>query len=52
VVGAAIFLAGGTRALARGFEAMTRVERLARPVSGAVFILAGVYLTAAHWMPA
>lgn len=52
VVAAAIFLAGGTRALARGFEAMTRVERLARPVSGAVFILAGVYLTATHWMPA
>lgn len=46
----ALFLSGGTHALSRGFAAMQRVERFARPISGVVFILAGLYLVLAHWL--
>lgn len=46
----ALFISGGTHALSRGFGTMQRVERFARPVSGLVFILAGMYLVLAHWL--
>ncbi len=50
VAALALFISGGTRALSRGAEAVARAERVARPVSGVVFVLAGAYLVLAHWV--
>ncbi len=52
VAALALFISGGTRALSRGVEAVARVERVARPVSGVVFVLTGAYLVLAHWVDA
>ncbi|MBI5836785.1 MAG: sulfite exporter TauE/SafE family protein [Candidatus Eisenbacteria bacterium] len=45
----ALLIAGGARALSRGFNAITRFERFARPATGVVFICAGIYLVLTHW---
>jgi cytochrome c-type biogenesis protein len=44
----AVLLVFGARGIGRAFSAMTRLERAARPLTGAVFVLAGLYLTAVH----
>jgi hypothetical protein len=45
----ALLISGGAVALNRSFEGFARLERFARPVTGFVFIAAGVYLSMAHW---
>ncbi len=44
VLACAIAIAFGANVIGRAFDALTRIERWAKPVTGAVFILAGVYL--------
>ena len=48
VVAFALFLALGFRWIGRAFGVLTRIERAARPVTGGVFIIAGIYLTVTH----
>ena len=48
VVVFAVLLVLGAQWIGRAFSVMTRIERAARPVTGAVFILAGLYLTLTH----
>jgi cytochrome c-type biogenesis protein len=48
VVVFAVLLALGTQWVGRTFRVLTRIERATRPVTGAIFILAGAYLTANH----
>jgi cytochrome c-type biogenesis protein len=45
----ALFVAGGAHALGRAFHAVTRFERIARPVTGIAFLAAGVYLVLMYW---
>jgi len=45
VVAFAVLVAVGTRQMARAFGVLQRVERWARRVTGAVFLLVGVYYT-------
>ena len=45
VVAYAVLVAVGTRQMARAFGVLQRVERWARRVTGAVFLLVGVYYT-------
>lgn len=44
----AVLLALGAQGLGRAFDALTQVEKLARPATGVVFILAGAYLSLTH----
>lgn len=48
VVVFAVLLVLGAQWLGRAFSIMTRIERAARPITGAIFILAGLYLTLTH----
>jgi cytochrome c-type biogenesis protein len=48
VVVFAVVLALGFQWVGRAFGVLTRIERAARPVTGAVFIVAGIYLTVTH----
>ena len=50
VVLAAALLAGGSGALARAFHALDRAQRIALRATGAVFILAGLYLIWTHYL--
>ncbi|RLI47864.1 MAG: hypothetical protein DRP09_21995 [Candidatus Thorarchaeota archaeon] len=43
----AILIALGTRAVGRAFEKITQFERWARRVTGAIFLVVGVYLSLA-----
>ena len=44
----AVLLTVGAQWVGRVFHVLTRIERAARPVTGVIFILAGVYLAATH----
>jgi len=44
----AVLLTVGAQWVGRAFHVLTRIERAARPVTGVIFILAGVYLAATH----
>jgi len=44
----AILLAAGAQWVGRAFHVLTRIEQVARPGTGVVFILAGIYLTLSH----
>jgi cytochrome c-type biogenesis protein len=44
----AVLLALGATWAGRAFHVLTRIERAARPTTGAVFVLAGLYLSATH----
>jgi cytochrome c-type biogenesis protein len=48
VVAFAVLLALGAQWIGRAFSALTKIERAARPVTGIIFILAGLYLTLVH----
>ncbi|MCL6547047.1 MAG: aromatic aminobenezylarsenical efflux permease ArsG family transporter [Bryobacteraceae bacterium] len=48
VVAFAALIAGGARSVSRAFERVTQAERWARPITGAVFIVVGVYLSLTH----
>jgi len=48
VVAFALVLALGFRWIGRAFGVLTRIERAARPVTGGVFIITGLYLTVTH----
>lgn len=48
VVVFAFLLVLGAQWIGRAFRVLTNIERAARPVTGGVFILAGLYLTATH----
>lgn len=48
VVIVAIILALGIRQVGRVFRTLTAFERAARPTTGVIFIVAGLYLTATH----
>jgi cytochrome c-type biogenesis protein len=48
VVVFAVLLAVGAQWVGHAFHVLTRIERAARPVTGVIFILAGVYLAATH----
>jgi cytochrome c biogenesis protein CcdA len=48
VVVFAVLLVMGAQWIGRAFQVMTRIERAARPVTGGIFILAGLYLTLTH----
>lgn len=50
VVGFAVLLALGARGIARAFNVLTKIERAARPVTAGIFVLAGIYLTATHYL--
>jgi cytochrome c biogenesis protein CcdA len=45
VLGFAVLLAAGTASLGSAYERLRRIERWARPATGVVFILAGIYET-------
>ena len=44
----AVLLAAGVQWIGRAFHVLTQVERVARPATGVVFILAGAYLALTH----
>jgi len=44
----AVLLVLGAQGIGRAFSALTKIERAARPITGGVFILAGLYLTVTH----
>jgi cytochrome c-type biogenesis protein len=44
----AVLIVLGTSWVGRAFRVMTAIDRAARPVTGAVFVLAGLYVTATH----
>jgi len=48
VVAFAVLLVLGAQGIGRAFNALTKIERAVRPVTGAVFVAAGVYLTVTH----
>lgn len=48
VLAFAVLLVLGVQGIGRTFSVMTKIERAARPITGAVFVLAGLYLTAIH----
>jgi cytochrome c biogenesis protein CcdA len=48
VVVFSLLIAAGTNKLGRAFNAMSTIDRAARPVTGVIFILAGLYLAATH----
>jgi cytochrome c-type biogenesis protein len=48
VVVFAVLLVLGAQGIGRVFSALTKIERAARPITGAIFILAGLYLTVTH----
>jgi cytochrome c-type biogenesis protein len=48
VVVFAVLLALGVRWMGRAFDLLARLERVARPATGVVFILAGIYLSLTH----
>jgi cytochrome c-type biogenesis protein len=48
VVVFAVLLVLGAQGIGRAFNALTKIERAARPITGAVFVLAGLYLTVTH----
>ncbi len=48
VVVFAVLLAMGAQWIGRAFSVLTKIERAARPITGAIFILAGLYLAATH----
>jgi cytochrome c biogenesis protein CcdA len=48
VVFFAVLLAVGAKGVGRAFSAVTRIERLARPATGVIFVLAGLYLSLRH----
>jgi cytochrome c biogenesis protein CcdA len=50
VVAFAVLLVLGAQGIGRAFNALTRIERAARPITGGVFVLAGVYLAARHFV--
>ena len=49
VLACAIPIALGAGFVGRAFDALTGIERWARPVTGAIFILAGIYLVAGRF---
>jgi cytochrome c biogenesis protein CcdA len=48
VVVFALLLVLGAQWIGRAFSILTKIERGARPITGVVFILAGLYLTVTH----
>ncbi len=48
VVAVSVLLVLGAQGIGRAFNVLTRIERVARPLTGAVFVLAGLYLTVIH----
>lgn len=44
----AVLIVAGANWVGRAFHILTAIDRAARPATGAVFILAGLYLTAVH----
>ena len=44
----AILVTLGVQWVGHAYKAMALVERLARPVTGAMFVLAGIYLSITH----
>jgi cytochrome c biogenesis protein CcdA len=48
VLAFAVLVTLGAQWIGRAFNALTRIEKLARPATGIVFILAGVYLALTH----
>lgn len=44
----AVLLAIGAQGVGRAFRVLTRIERAARPTTGVIFILVGLYLSATH----
>jgi cytochrome c biogenesis protein CcdA len=44
----AVLLTAGASGVGRAFHLLTRIERAARPATGIIFILAGLYLGATH----
>jgi cytochrome c biogenesis protein CcdA len=44
----AVLIALGTHWVGRAFHVLTAIDRAARPVTGAIFVLAGLYLTTTH----
>ncbi len=48
VVVFAVLLVLGAQGIGRAFNALTKIERAARPITGAIFVLAGLYLTVTH----
>lgn len=48
VVVFAVILVLGAQGIGRAFSVLTKIERAVRPVTGGVFILAGLYLTVRH----
>jgi cytochrome c biogenesis protein CcdA len=48
VLALAILLAAGARWVGRTFNLLTAIERISRPVAGAILILAGIYLVLVH----
>jgi cytochrome c biogenesis protein CcdA len=49
VVFFALLIALGAQWVGRAFNALTKLERTARVVTGVIFILAGVHLSLTHW---
>jgi cytochrome c biogenesis protein CcdA len=45
----AALLVLGLHRIGRVFGILTRIERVARPITGAIFIVAGLYVVATHW---
>lgn len=48
VVVFAVLLAVGAHWVGKAFHVLTRIEKAARPATGVIFILAGLYLSATH----
>lgn len=48
VVAFAVLLALGAKGVGRAFNALTRVETAARPITGWIFVAAGLYLALVH----
>jgi hypothetical protein len=48
VVVFAVLLVMGAQWIGRAFSVLTKIERVARPITGAVFNLADLYLAATH----
>ena len=44
----AVLLAVGAHWVGRAFHVLTAIDRAARPLTGGIFVLAGLYLTATH----
>ncbi len=50
VLACALPIAFGAGVVGRAFDALARIERWTKPVTGAVFILAGAYLVVAQYL--